>query len=203
MLIRHVATVAAIAALLGPVSLAQAQSDSEMLRGGATKKGGSDRSRGRRSSATAAMAPYPPRRSYRDFVPSLIVSSPKLVSRRFALSKFFATEICPKRNTVRRVTPRQQSLGHFWQRCVIYDRSSRCLSPNATTGRSIEYDAVTNPYCSRRSDHGVHPSARELAEIADLLPYCGERVSEEHPYPGVDRPEQASSSHIGDRVAPR
>src|SRR5439155_21645229 len=31
---------------------------------------------------------------------------------------------------------------------------------------SIEYDAVTNPYCSRRSDHGVHPSARELAEIA-------------------------------------
>ena len=42
MLIRHVATVAAIAALLGPVSLAQAQSDNErqeMLRGGATKKG--------------------------------------------------------------------------------------------------------------------------------------------------------------------
>ena len=41
-LTRHVATVAAIAALLGPVSLAQAQSDSErqeMLRGGATKKG--------------------------------------------------------------------------------------------------------------------------------------------------------------------
>lgn len=131
---------------------------------------GSDRSRGRRSSATAAMAPYPPRRSYRDFVPSLIVSSPKLVSRRFALSKFFATEICPKRNTVRRVTPRQQSLGHFWQRRVIYDRSSRCLSPNATTGRSIEYDAVTNPYSSRRSDHGVHPSARELPKIGDLLP---------------------------------
>ena len=42
MLIRHVATVAAIAALLGPVGLAQAQSDNEqqdMLRGGATKKG--------------------------------------------------------------------------------------------------------------------------------------------------------------------
>jgi hypothetical protein len=41
-LIRHVATVAAIAVLLGPVSLAQAQSDNEreeMLRGGATKKG--------------------------------------------------------------------------------------------------------------------------------------------------------------------
>src|SRR5215831_7222803 len=41
-LIRHVVTVAAIAALLGPVSLAQAQSDNEreeMLRGGATKKG--------------------------------------------------------------------------------------------------------------------------------------------------------------------
>ena len=37
MLIRHVATVAAIAALLGPVSLAQAQSDDEMLRGGAPK----------------------------------------------------------------------------------------------------------------------------------------------------------------------
>ncbi len=42
MLTRHVATVAAIAALLGPVSLAQAQSDNErqeMLRGGSTKKG--------------------------------------------------------------------------------------------------------------------------------------------------------------------
>ena len=41
-LIRHVATVAAIATLLGLVSLAQAQSDNEreeMLRGGATKKG--------------------------------------------------------------------------------------------------------------------------------------------------------------------
>jgi len=41
-LIRHIATVAAIAVLLGPVSLAQAQSDNErevMLRGGATKKG--------------------------------------------------------------------------------------------------------------------------------------------------------------------
>src|SRR2546430_3750028 len=35
---------------------------------------------------------------------------------------------------------------------------------------SVEYDAVTNPYCSRRSDHGVDPSARELAEIADLQP---------------------------------
>ena len=42
MLIRQVATIAAIAALLGAVSLAQAQSDNErqeMLRGGATKKG--------------------------------------------------------------------------------------------------------------------------------------------------------------------
>ena len=39
MLIRHVATVAAIVALFGPVSLAQAQSDSELLRGGASKKG--------------------------------------------------------------------------------------------------------------------------------------------------------------------
>ena len=41
-LIRQVATIAAIAALLGAVSLAQAQSDNErqeMLRGGATKKG--------------------------------------------------------------------------------------------------------------------------------------------------------------------
>src|SRR5438045_2357561 len=41
-LTRHVATVAAIAALLGPVGLALAQSDNEgqeMLRGGATKKG--------------------------------------------------------------------------------------------------------------------------------------------------------------------
>jgi len=42
MLTRHVATVAAIVALLGSVSLAQAQSDTErqdMLRGGAQKKG--------------------------------------------------------------------------------------------------------------------------------------------------------------------
>lgn len=35
---------------------------------------------------------------------------------------------------------------------------------------SIEYDAVTNPYCSRRSDNGIYPSAWVLAEIADLLP---------------------------------
>jgi hypothetical protein len=35
---------------------------------------------------------------------------------------------------------------------------------------SIEYDAVTNPYCSRRSDNGVYPSAWVLAKIADLLP---------------------------------
>ena len=42
MLTRHIATMAAIAALLGPVSLAQAQSDNEredILRGGSTKKG--------------------------------------------------------------------------------------------------------------------------------------------------------------------
>lgn len=42
MLTRHVAIVAAIGALLGPIGLAQAQSDNErleMLRGGATKKG--------------------------------------------------------------------------------------------------------------------------------------------------------------------
>ena len=42
MLTRFVATVAVIAALLGPVSLAQAQSDNEredMLRGGSTRKG--------------------------------------------------------------------------------------------------------------------------------------------------------------------
>jgi lipoprotein-anchoring transpeptidase ErfK/SrfK len=41
-LTRHLATVAAIAALLGPVTLARAQSDNErqdILRGGATKKG--------------------------------------------------------------------------------------------------------------------------------------------------------------------
>ncbi len=39
MSIRHVATVAAIAALLGSFGPAQAQSDPEMLRGGAPKKG--------------------------------------------------------------------------------------------------------------------------------------------------------------------
>src|SRR3954468_15445086 len=41
-LTRHIATVAAVAALLGPASLAQAQSDNErqdLLRGGATKRG--------------------------------------------------------------------------------------------------------------------------------------------------------------------
>ena len=32
----------------------------------------------------------------------------------------------------------------------------------------IEQDAITNPHCSRRSDHGVHAGARELAEVADL-----------------------------------
>ena len=81
------------------------------------------------------------------------------------------TEICPKRNRVRRSSCAAAAIfGHSWQRCVIYDRPSRCLSPSATTGRSIEYDAVTNPYRSRRSDHGVHSSARELAKIGDLLP---------------------------------
>ena len=35
---------------------------------------------------------------------------------------------------------------------------------------SIEYDAVTNPYCPRRSDNGVYPSAWVLAKITDLLP---------------------------------
>ncbi len=44
------------------------------------------------------------------------------------------------------------------------------LSRNCVPSNSIEYDAVTNPYCSRRSDHGVDPCARELAEIADLHP---------------------------------
>ena len=39
MSIRRVATIAAIAALLGSVGLAQAQSDVELLRGGATRKG--------------------------------------------------------------------------------------------------------------------------------------------------------------------
>jgi hypothetical protein len=39
---------------------------------------GSDRSLGKRSFATAAMASYPPRRSYRVFVSSLIVSSLKI-----------------------------------------------------------------------------------------------------------------------------
>ena len=41
MLTRYLATVAAVAALLGPVSLAQAQSDErlELMRGGASKKG--------------------------------------------------------------------------------------------------------------------------------------------------------------------
>jgi hypothetical protein len=34
----------------------------------------------------------------------------------------------------------------------------------------IDEDAVTNPDCSRRSDHGVDPCAWELAEIADLHP---------------------------------
>src|ERR1700733_7067235 len=40
-LTRHVAVLAAIAALLGPISLAQAQSDErmELMRGGAQKKG--------------------------------------------------------------------------------------------------------------------------------------------------------------------
>ena len=35
---------------------------------------------------------------------------------------------------------------------------------------SIEYDAVTNPYCPRRSDNGVYPRAWILAKITDLLP---------------------------------
>ena len=63
--------------------------------------------------------------------------------------------------------------------------------------------AVTNPYCPRRSDNRRIPQRMGTGQDHRLAPYCVERVSEEHPYPGVDRPEQASSLHIGDRVAPR
>jgi hypothetical protein len=57
----------------------------------------------------------------------------------------------------------------LWQHRLLVRRTALkklfCVPSN-----SIEYDAVTNPYCSRRSDHGVYPCARELAEIADLHP---------------------------------
>src|SRR6266403_3104080 len=49
---------------------------------------------------------------------------------------------------------------------------------------SVEYDAVTNPYCSRRSDHGVDPSARELAEIADLQPVVANECPKNIRIPG-------------------
>src|SRR5258707_358086 len=58
---------------------------------------------------------------------------------------------------------------HLWQHRLLVRRTARkklfCDPSN-----SIEYDAVTNPYCSRGSDHGVDPGARELAEISDLRP---------------------------------
>ena len=57
----------------------------------------------------------------------------------------------------------------LWQHRLLVRRTARkklfCDPSN-----SIEYDAVTNPYSTRRSDHGVDPGARELAEIADLHP---------------------------------
>jgi hypothetical protein len=37
-------------------------------------------------------------------------------------------------------------------------------------GSSIDYDPITDPHCSWRSNHGVHPSAREVTEITDLQP---------------------------------
>src|SRR5260370_15611798 len=49
---------------------------------------------------------------------------------------------------------------------------------------SVEYDAGTNPYCSRRSDHGVDPSARELAEIADLQPVVANECPKNIRIPG-------------------
>src|SRR5258706_1956223 len=58
------------------------------------------------------------------------------------------------------------SLGCALSPSVGWLTAFRVVQPS----NSIEYDAVTDPYCSRRSDHGVDPSARELAEIADLHP---------------------------------
>ena len=49
------------------------------------------------------------------------------------------------------------------------------VSCNRLLGRALEESSdnghvVTSSYCSRRSDHGVHASAGELTEIANLHP---------------------------------
>jgi hypothetical protein len=91
--------------------------------------------------------------------------------------KCLASQVWPN-SASRRATnfPNSQSPSAFpnepWEaeeRCLSsLIAGSNCALCGPTN--SIEYDAVTNPYCSRRSDHGVDPCARELAEIADLQP---------------------------------
>ena len=56
--------------------------------------------------------------------------------------------------------------GHPWEGMDSdYNRAS-----------SVESNAITCPYRSRRLDHGVHASARKLPNIADLNPVVpGER----------------------------
>ena len=44
------------------------------------------------------------------------------------------------------------------------------VGPRSLEESSDKGHVVTSPYCSRRSDHGVHASAGELTEIADLHP---------------------------------
>src|SRR5271165_7264308 len=43
------------------------------------------------------------------------------------------------------------------------------------------------------------PRRRGIDRDRRVASYCGERASEERRYPGVGRPVQGSSSHIGDR----
>ena len=72
---------------------------------------------------------------------------------------------------IHRDKPKREPL--MQSRCPLFPRRGRAERPLSNENflwalSLIEQDAITNPHCSRRSDHGVHAGARELAEVADL-----------------------------------
>jgi hypothetical protein len=54
--------------------------------------------------------------------------------------------------------------------CLLTTGGLIRVGPRSLEESSDNGHVVTGSYCSRRSDHGVHPSAGELTEIADLHP---------------------------------
>jgi hypothetical protein len=80
----------------------------------------------------------------------------------------------------------KQKLGkHCWEKTIkkTIPRAPRAQTFLLSLGQQ-------QPICDGRATSAYSPEATEL-------------LSAEHQYPGVDRPEPGSSSHIADRAAPR